>query len=104
MRVEKSVPNSAVAWKCIQGPVEWVDTEITFNLVERDNQTYVTFKQSNWKKQTEFMHHSSTKWATLLLSLKDLVEHGKGQAVPNDQKIFVGEGHATPLPIEGMAA
>ena len=104
MRVLSSIANSLVEWKCVEGPAEWLNTEITFHLVARDNQTYVMFKQSNWKKQTEFMYHSSTKWATLLLSLRDLVEHGKGQAVPNDQKIFVGEGHATPLPIEGMAA
>ena len=104
MRVVKCTASTLVEWKCIEGPAEWVDTEITFHLVSRDNQTYVMFKQTNWKKQTEFMHHSSTKWATLLLSLRDLIELGKGRAVPNDQKIFVGEGHATPLPIEGAAA
>jgi hypothetical protein len=35
------------------------------------------------------MHHCSTKWATFLLSLKDLVENGKGRPEPRDTKIAV---------------
>ena len=30
------------------------------------------------------MHHCSTKWATFLMSLKSLVETGKGAPYPND--------------------
>jgi len=35
----------------------------------------------------EFMHHCSTKWATFMLSLKQLVETGKGAPSPDDVQI-----------------
>jgi hypothetical protein len=35
----------------------------------------------------EFMRYSRTKWATYLLSLKSLVEKGKGKPYPNDMDI-----------------
>jgi hypothetical protein len=35
----------------------------------------------------EFMHHCSTKWAVFLMSLKSLVETGKGSPDPHDVKI-----------------
>jgi hypothetical protein len=34
-------------------------------------------KHANWKEPVEFMHHCGTKWATFLLSLRDL---GRGFA------------------------
>jgi hypothetical protein len=36
------------------------------------------------------MHHCSTKWATFLLSLKQLLETGKGRPAPDEVKIYVG--------------
>jgi hypothetical protein len=54
-----------------------VGTEIRFRLEWRDDQTFVLFSHEGWRKPNEFMHHCSTKWATFLLSLKDLVENGK---------------------------
>jgi hypothetical protein len=36
------------------------------------------------------MHHCSTKWATFLLSLKDLVERSEGRPEPRDTKIAAG--------------
>jgi hypothetical protein len=35
----------------------------------------------------EFMHHCSTKWGVFLLSLKSLLETGKGAPHPNDIKL-----------------
>jgi hypothetical protein len=37
------------------------------------------------------MDHCSTKWATFLLSLKSLVETGRGAPAPNDVRI--GDWH-----------
>ena len=45
------------------------------------------FKHQGWKEPVEFMHHCSTKWAIYLMSLKSLVETGKGAPDPNDVKI-----------------
>ena len=35
----------------------------------------------------EFMYHCSTKWATFLLSLKQLIETGTGAPDPDDVQI-----------------
>ena len=80
---------SLVVWH-YSGPAEdWAGTEIRFRLEWRDDQTFVLFSHEGWREPNEFMHHCSTKWATFLLSLKDLVEIGKGRPEPHDTKIAV---------------
>ena len=39
---------------------------------------HLLFKHEGWREPVEFMHHCSTKWAIFLMSLKSLVETGKG--------------------------
>ncbi len=81
---------SLVTWR-YSGPAEdWVGTEINFRLAWRDGQTFVLFSHEGWREPNEFMHHCSTKWATFLLSLKDLVEKGEGRPEPRDTQIAVG--------------
>jgi hypothetical protein len=80
-----------VKWKCLQGPEDWIGTEVSFVLKYKDDQTFVIFKHAHWKKTTEFMHHCSTKWATFLLSLRDWLERGEGRPSPYDIKIHVGD-------------
>ena len=71
MKVVNSKPHKFVKWKCVRGPKDWIDTDVSFQLKYKDHQTFVIFKHSHWKKPVEFMHHCSTKWAIFLLSLKD---------------------------------
>jgi hypothetical protein len=80
-----------VHWRCIDGPPEWVGTEVIFDLPWRDAQTFVLFKHANWKEPVEFMHHCSTKWATFLLSLRDELEKSSGHPAPHDVKIHVND-------------
>ncbi len=91
MHVAAAEPGKLVQWRCIAGPDEWLDTEIGFRLDWRDGQTIVLFKHANWREPVEFMHHCSMKWATFLLSLRDLVEKSEGHPLPNDLKILVNE-------------
>lgn len=91
MQVVEAVPGRRVHWRCVQGPDEWVGTEVTFDLAWKEDQTFAMFRHLGWKNPVEFMHHSSTKWATFLLSLRDLVEKGKGSPAPHDVKIHVGD-------------
>ena len=84
-------PDQLVYWRCTRGPTEWLGTEVTFRLDWKDAQTFVLFKQAAWKEPVEFMYHRSTKWATFLLSLRDWVEHGRGNPEPDDIKIYVGD-------------
>ena len=40
-----------------------------------------------WREETGMFAHCSTKWAVFLLSLKDLLETGKGRPAPDDVPI-----------------
>jgi uncharacterized protein YndB with AHSA1/START domain len=74
MEVQALNAPKEVRWRCIEGPAEWVGTDITFQLSEQDNQTIVLFGHRNWREAVEFMSHCSMKWATFLLSLREYVE------------------------------
>lgn len=76
-----------VRWRCIDGPPEWIGTDLTFDLSEQDGQIIIIFGHRNWKEEIEFMAHCSTKWAVFLLSLREYVETGKGKPSPRDLKI-----------------
>jgi hypothetical protein len=75
------------SWRVKEGPSEWIGTDIEFDLKEEGGQTTVLFGHRNWKEPVEFMAHCSMKWATFMLSLRDLVETGKGRPSPIDLKI-----------------
>lgn len=80
-------PNREVRWRFTDGPPEWIGTEATFELTQDAGMTVVSFGHRNWKEPVEFMAHCSMKWATFLLSLRELVETGKGRPAPDDLKI-----------------
>ncbi|WP_338720177.1 SRPBCC domain-containing protein [Devosia sp. XK-2] len=87
MRVLDLVPGRKVLWEVIDGPEEWIGTKVRFEIDQQDDYTVVLFKHEGWREPVEFMHHCSTKWAMFLMSLKSLVETGKGQPAPGDVKI-----------------
>ncbi len=91
MRVRAAVPGRKVPWQCAAGPREWVGTEVIFDLVWKQRQTFVLFQHAGWKQRVEFMHHCSTKWATFLLSLRNWLERGEGHPAPYDVKIHAGD-------------
>lgn len=76
-----------VQWEVLKGPEEWVGTTVSFHLHQEKEYIIVLFKHLNWKEPVEFMHHCSTKWAIFLMSLKSLIETGKGGPFPDDVKI-----------------
>jgi len=87
MEVVELEPATRVRWQVADGPPEWVGTHVTFDLSEVDGYTIVLFKHEGWAEPVEFMHHCSTKWASYLLSLKQLVETGTGAPAPHDVTI-----------------
>ena len=64
-----------------------VGTTGSFDLKQEGDYAIILFKHQGWRAPVEFMYHCSTKWATFLLSLKSLVETGKGAPSPNDVRI-----------------
>lgn len=87
MAVREAQPGALVRWEVVAGPEEWVGTQVRFDLTELDGETIVRFGHLGWTEPGEFMHHCSTKWATFLMSLKQLVETGTGAPSPHDVSI-----------------
>lgn len=87
MRVLELEPDAHVRWEVVDGPPEWIGTVIDWRLSQEDEWAIVLFEHAGWAEPVPFMSHCSTKWATFLLSLKSLVETGKGAPAPNDVKV-----------------
>ena len=86
MEVTRLSPAGQVSWQCVDGAAEWVGTKLDFDLTRNDGETVVLFTHADWREPTEFMAHCSARWAYFLLSLKSLVESGKGTPFPEDLK------------------
>ncbi len=87
MKVLELDPSKRVLWQVVEGPEEWLGTKVSFDLKRDGDWTIVLFKHEGWKEPVEFMHHCSTKWGVFLLSLKSLLETGKGAPWPNEIKL-----------------
>lgn len=87
MVVREQVPAKAVLWEVVEGPEEWIGTEVSFELKQEGDFTIVLFEHRGWREPVEFMYHCSTKWASFLLSLKEQLETGTGRPSPDDLQI-----------------
>lgn len=87
MEVVESLPDERVQWRCVDGPPDWVGTTVTFALKDSGDETVVLFTHAGWRQPVEFMHHCSTKWATVLLGLRSGLEGGAFTAFPNDTRV-----------------
>lgn len=87
MVVLESEPGRRVLWEVVAGPEEWVGTRVEWVLRQDAAHTIVLFRHLGWAEPVEFMHHCSTKWASYLLSLKALLETGRGLPHPHDVKV-----------------
>ncbi|AYG03217.1 SRPBCC family protein [Gryllotalpicola protaetiae] len=87
LKVIEAVPNERVTWLVTGGPAEWIDTTIEWRLRVDGDWTVLLFAHRGWAEPVEFMHHCSTKWASYLMSLKRLVETGKGTPSPHDVRV-----------------
>ena len=87
MRVLELQSAKHILWQVIDGPEEWVGTKVSFDLKQSGDWPIVLFKHQGCKEPVEFMHHCCTKWGVFLLSLKSLLETGKGAPWPNEIKL-----------------
>jgi len=86
--VTEQTPSSHVVLRCIEGPAEWVGTDLNFRLSPSgDGGTVVLFSHEGWREPVEFMYHCSTKWAYHLLSLKSGLEGRRYSPFPHGQDI-----------------
>ena len=86
--VTGQIPYRHVVLRCVEGPDEWVCTDLNFRLSSAgDDGTVVLFSHENWREPIEFMYHCSTKWAYYLLGLKGGLEGREYTPYPDDMKI-----------------
>jgi uncharacterized protein YndB with AHSA1/START domain len=73
--VTEETPGELVRWRCLAGPPEWTDTEVSFR-VERDDDgnTSVLFSQDGWATTEESFPFIAYSWAQILPRLKKLAE------------------------------
>jgi uncharacterized protein YndB with AHSA1/START domain len=89
MEVVEAKSEECVIWRCVEGPAEWVGTDITFDLTSPNHvpgETVVLFTHAGWREPVEFMHHCSTRWGYFLLSLKAGLECDRATPFPDDAK------------------
>ncbi len=87
MGVVDLTPTQHIGWRCVEGPDEWVGTDLAFDLRHSENETVLLFAHAHWREPVEFMHHCSTKWAYYLLGLKASLEGGEANPYPGDMRI-----------------
>ncbi|MEU4334436.1 SRPBCC domain-containing protein [Micromonospora lupini] len=84
-------PAGRVRWRVVGGPDEWIGTEVEWRFEQRGTFTIVDFTHAGWREPTDLFRECSTKWAIFLMSLKELVETGRGRPAPDD--VQIGDGH-----------
>ena len=50
--------------RCIDGPEEWIDTVVSFDIRDVAGETILNFVHAGWREPVEFMGHCSSKWGS----------------------------------------
>jgi uncharacterized protein YndB with AHSA1/START domain len=68
MEIAENTPDQ-VAWRCVDGPADWQNTEIMFSIKPSANgETTLLFSHAGWREPTEFMNPCSIHWASYLIA------------------------------------
>ena len=78
MKVTILNPNKKVEWKCINSIEEWIDTNILFELEEKEGHTLLRFTHSGWRAVTDTFAGCNYDWGRFMTSLKLFCETGTG--------------------------
>ncbi len=76
--VIEEIADARVAWRCLAGPPEWIDTQISFDVQTGEGgDLSVLFTQAGWKTTEESFPFIAYSWAQILPRLKKLAEQGE---------------------------
>lgn len=78
MKVTILNPNKKVEWKCINSIEEWIDTNILFDLEDKEGHTLLRFTHSGWRAVTDTFAGCNYDWGRFMTSLKLFCETGTG--------------------------
>ena len=90
-RIEDLKENQRVGLRCVSGPGPWQACSLTFSLRRDSDQVWVRLDHENDAASEDDFLYFSTNWPCYLLSLKDLIETGRGSPYPNEPKIHLGD-------------
>jgi hypothetical protein len=62
--------DSRIVWRCVDGPEDWIGTEIAIELSEDREGTVVRFVHRNWRTATDGLASCATRWARVLFGLE----------------------------------
>ena len=77
MEITEYTESKKMTWHCLEGDPEWIGTDISFDLEEKDGDTVLRFTHV-WREITEFYANCNFQWGKYLLSLKNYCETGTG--------------------------
>ncbi len=78
MRANKMLDGQRVFWICLDGPKEWVDTQLWWEIQPLiDGRCLLDFKHMNWKKDNGIFALCNSTWGNLLQHLKEYCEEGR---------------------------
>ena len=83
--------NSLIHLHCVSGPGAWQDCDLTFSFQQDKDQVWVSLVHENAAASEDDFLYFTTKWPCYLLSLRDMIESGKGRPYPYDTKIHFGD-------------
>ena len=78
MKITKLTPGKKLEWKCINSIEEWIGTDISFELEEKDGNTMVRFAHAGWRAATDTFAGCTYDWAIFMKSMKSFCETGTG--------------------------
>lgn len=85
VKVVEDTPDR-IAWHIVDGPPDWLDTDITFTFRPTDSGgTTLLFCHTRWRDPGEFMANCSSEWASYLIGLKAGLEGGNLTPFPIGQ-------------------
>lgn len=76
--------NECVRWDAIGAEQDgWAGTSVEFKILPEDGRVLLRFRHAGWRREVERFPYYSFSWAVFLLSLRDLLEKGRGCPFPN---------------------
>lgn len=101
IRVTELVPGRKVAWRVldnhfnfVEDQAEWKNTEVVFEISEKDDGSEVRFTHVGLVPQYECYDVCSTAWGGYIGSLRDLITTGEGQPNPKEDGNAPAHQHA----------
>ena len=99
MEVTRLDPDGHVSWSCVGGADEWVGTELSFDLTDKDGETVVLFTHANWRSPSEFMAHCSAAVGVFRPQPEEPARDRQGHSLPRGLEVLTSEVEQTPVDV-----